>query len=253
MRMRQLLLMGCVAVLTGCDPGQVGNPRVYFEDFNHGNGGWYADRHYALPVWDGVAYCHGPWFLDSNHAPPGAGYLHLVMWLYTDGRWYEHPTAASRLPYTNNSFVEQGYSTRLANARMTVRLRGELQARGAELLLLAQSETDKTTANMVLTGQPFRVTREWSEQTVTLAPDPGQWTCLGSRHDRTGLYGCDEIGKVLEDVNIDLIFVLFPLEIVPLSDEVTDLHAQRAGMDYPVDQDRLPKGLIMFDWVKIEY
>ena len=63
---------------------------------------------------------------------------------------------------------------------------------------------------------------------MTLAPDPGQWTCLGSRHDRTGLYGCDRrSGKVLEDVNIDLIFVLFPLEIVPLSDEVTDLHTPR--------------------------
>jgi hypothetical protein len=136
---------------------------------------------------------------------------------------------------------------------MTVRLRGELQARGAELLLLAQSETDKTTANMVLTGQPFRVTREWSEQTVTLAPDPGQWTCLGSRHDLTELYGCDDIEKVLEDVNIDLIFVLFPLEVVPLSDGVTDLHTPRAGADYAVDRDRLPKGLIMFDWVKIEY
>lgn len=194
---RALLLLALVVVLTGCNPGQVGTPRVYLEDFNQGNGGWYADRHYALPVWDGVAYCHGPWFLDSNHAPPGAGYLHLVMWLYTDGRWYEHPTAASRLPYTNNRFVEEGYSSRLTNARMTVRLRGELKARGAELLLLAQSETDKTTANMVLTGQPFRVTREWSEQTVTLAPDPDQWTCLGSRHDRTELYGCDDIGKVL--------------------------------------------------------
>jgi hypothetical protein len=43
------------------------------------------------------------------------------------------------------------------------------------------------------------------------------------------------------------------LEVVPLSDGVTDLHTPRAGADYAVDRDRLPKGLIMFDWVKIEY
>ena len=101
MRTTRLLLTACALALplTGCSPIQVGDPQVYLEDFDQGNGGWYADRHYALPVWDGVAYCHGPWFLDSNHAPPGAGYLHLVMWLYTDGRWYEHPTVSTGRPF----------------------------------------------------------------------------------------------------------------------------------------------------------
>ena len=226
--------------------------KVYEETFDNGNGGWYADRHYSLPVWNGIAYCHGPWFLDANHAPPGAGYLHLVMWLYTNGAWYEK-VKPGLLPYTNNSFVEQGFGRNFTDARMTVRLRGEVDAKGAELLLLVQSETDKTTANFVLTGQPFKVTSEWTEQTVSLTPDPAQWTCLGSRHDMTELYGCDEIGKVLSDVNIDIIFVLFPLKVVPLCEEIPDVHGPRAAADYPVDQEQLPKGLLMFDTVKIEF
>src|SRR6188768_4142229 len=62
---------------------------AYLETFDHGPGGWYADRRYALRVWDGVAYCYSPWWVDANHAPPGAGYLHLVLWMHTDKRNYE--------------------------------------------------------------------------------------------------------------------------------------------------------------------
>ena len=51
---------------------------VYRETFDNGAGGWVADLSSRLPVWDGVAYCHSPWSIDANHAPPGAGYLHLL-------------------------------------------------------------------------------------------------------------------------------------------------------------------------------
>jgi len=251
--MRILMLAGALILLAACGQSQGGDNRIYLEEFDQGNGGWYADRISPLPVWDGVAYCHGPWFLDPNHAPPGAGYLHLVMWLFTDSRMYQIPRVLERVPYTNNSFLEQGYGTRFTNARLTVRIRGEVDARGAQLLLLAQAKTDKTTANMVLSGQPFKVSREWSEQTVTLVPDPEQWTCLGSRHDATEQYGCDDIARVLEDVNLDIIFVWFPLDVVPLCGDVANLHIPRAGEDYPVDRDRLPEGLVMFDFVKIEF
>ena len=251
--MRSLMLAGALILLAGNSQGQGGDNRVYLENFDQGDGGWYANRISALPVWDGVAYCHGPWFLDPNHAPPGAGYLHLVMWLFTDGRWYQNPRVLERVPYTHNSFVEQGFGTRLSNARLTIRMRGEVDAKGAQLLLLAQAETDKTTANMVLSGQPFKVTKDWSEQTVTLVPDPEQWTCLGSRHDSTHKYGCDDIARVLEDVNVDIIFVWFPLDVVPRSGDLPDMHIPRAGQDYPVDRDRLPKGLIMFDYVKLQF
>lgn len=231
--------------------GQEPQAKLYLETFEHGNGGWYADRGYALPVWDGVAYCYGPWFLDANHAPPGAGYLNLLMWLYTSGKWYEVPEA-SRLPYTNNSFLEQGFGTNFTNAKFTVRLRGNVDLKGTQLLLLAQAESTKTTSNYVLSGQPFEITNDWSEQTVTLLPDPAQWTCMGARHDAPH-YGCDDIDIVLNDLNVDLIFVLFPVKVVPLDEEITDLHGRWAGKDYSVDTQYHPKGLLMFDTVKIEF
>ena len=231
-------------------------PRVYIETFDNGPGGWYADRYYALPVWDGVAHCYSPWWTDANHAPPGAGYLHMVMWQYTDKRHYLNDTEYThKLPYRCSRFAEEGWSKNLTNAELTVRLRGDGDFKGAQLVFHIQAKTDKTTANFALTGQPFKITHDWSEQTVTLAPDPKQWTCLGARHDMQDVYGCDDISKVLADVNFNFTFLLFPVKVVPACGDVKekDLNVLRAVKDYPVDQQHLPKGLIMFDTVKIEY
>ena len=170
-----------------------------------------------------------------------------------------------------NRFVANGYSTDLTDATLTVRLRGTMDLAGplcnrhvpeprpdlggAQLLLLVQAHIDGRpgmTANFVLTGQPLRITPEWSEQAVQLTPDPDQWTCLGTRHDLTDLYGDADIGDVLRDVDVDIIFVLFPLTIVPIGD-AEDIHRQWAGRDYKVDMQYLPKGLVMFDTVQIEY
>jgi len=113
--------------------------KVYEETFDDGPGGWYADRHFALPVWDGVAYCHSPWWLDANHAPPGAGYLHILLWLYTDQSHYQNPgESLKRLPYIGNRFADENYSRDLTNARVTVRVRGKVDLKGAEVLLLVQ-------------------------------------------------------------------------------------------------------------------
>ena len=40
--------------------------------------------------------------------------------------------------------------------------------------------------------------------------------------------------------------------VVPLG-EVEDVHRQRAAKDYKVDMQHLPKGLVMFDTVRIDY
>ena len=101
--------------------------RIYTETFNDGPGGWIADLRSPLPVWDGVAYCHSPWSVDANHAPPGAGYLHLLMYLIT------HADALCSLDETlhrGNRFVEDGHSTDLTNARVSVRLRGTMDFAG---------------------------------------------------------------------------------------------------------------------------
>ncbi len=238
----------------------------YVEDFENGAGGWLADLRSPLPVWDSVAYCHGPWSVDANHAPPGAGYLHLLMYLHT------HPKAiAGGETHGANRFVEGGFSTDLTDAVLSVRLRGRLDLTGplcnnhvpeprpdlggARLLLLAQARpasAPERPVNFVLTGQPFEVTPQWSEQSVRLAPDPARWTCIGARHDLTGVYGYGDIGEILSDVNIDLIFILFPLRVEPLV-EVADPDRSWANKDYPVDMRHLPKGLVMFDRVRIDY
>lgn len=242
--------------------------RTYIETFDDGAGGWVADLRSVLPVWDGVAYCYSPWSVDANHAPPGAGYLHLLMYLVT------HPKSLSDLDagrHGVNRFVENGYSTDLTNAKFTVRLRGTMDLAGplcnnhrpalqpdlggAQLLILIQAQVEgppRTTANFILTGQPFEIAPDWSEQTVQLVPDPEQWTCLGARHDMTQVYGYADIAQVLRDVNVDIIFVLFPLTIVPMG-EVEDIHRQWAAKDYKVDMQYLPKGLVMFDTVQVEY
>ncbi len=233
-------------------PAQVRRP--YIENFDTGPGGWYADRYSALAVWDGVAYCYGPWWVDANHAPPGAGYLHLLIWMYTDKRHYQGDSEYLRkLPYRGNRFAEENFSRDLTGARISVRMRGELEARGSQVVLLAQAKTPKTTANLALTGRPFRVTRDWIEQTVELDPDSKLWTCLGARHDMTGVYGCDSPAAVLADVNLDLIFILFPIEARPADPAIHEPDRLRALQDYPVDPKYLPKGLLMFDWVRIDY
>ena len=221
----------------------------YIETFDKGPGGWFADRNGPLPVWDGVAYCFGPWWVDANHAPPGAGYLSLLMWLPTSDLLSEDVQPG-------NAFVQQNKSTNLTDAKVTVRLRGQMDLKGAQPLLCIQStNVPGTTVNnvaLLLTGQPLEITKDWSEQTLLLSPDPGQWTCLGARHDLTDRYGCAEPAEVLADVNIDIIFLLWPIDAVPLQD-IANPHQLWAGRDYTLDQSALPKGLVMFDTVTLTY
>ena len=66
------------------------------------------------------------------------------------------------------------------------------------------------------------------------------------------VYGYGDIAAVLRDVNVDIIFVLFPLHIAPV-EAVEEVDQQWAARDYKVDMQYLPKGLVMFDTVRIEY
>lgn len=242
-----LLLSGLVSFVAFAQPRA-----TYIETFDKGPGGWISNRYHPLPLFDGVAHLFGPWYLDSHHAPPGAGYLHMLMYLYTKSANHNERIGGS------NNFTRGNYSTDFRNAKVSLRLRGEIDLQGAQMVMLVQSKTAKTTANYVLTGQPFPIRKEWTEQTAVLAPDPKQWTCLGARESKKHQYGCDDIDTVLKDVNVDIMFVLFPLNVVPVK-PVAEPHKLRAGQDYPdepsyeVWQKYLPKGLIMVDSIKIEY
>ena len=231
-------------------------PQTYVERFEHGYGGWTGQEKQgvvlrSLEMRDGVVTARSPFMLDANHAPPGAGYLNILFILRTT----DLPEITEKYArYSGvNRFVEGGYPTDFTNATMTLRLKGDLDAKGSALVLLAQANVGDVSVNYVLTGQPFQVTPDWSEQTVTLAPDAQQWTYLGTRHDLTHRYGYGDIADVLRNVDIDIILVLFPIDVAAAGPVDGDPHHLWAGRDYPVDQARLAAGHVSLDEVRIDF
>jgi len=227
--------------------------RIYRETFDNGPAGWYgwdATGATRLPIEHGAAVSRGPWWVDYNHAPPGAGYLHILFALNTRIEADSGPVAGP------NRFIADVYPRDFTNAEVTLRIRGTVDARGASLVLLVQSDVSEprlTRINSVLTAQPIEITPDWSEQTITCVPDNGQWTCLGSRHDRFATYGSGPIAPVLRDVTCDIIFVLFPLDVGPAEPVSGDIHIPAAGRDYQVDRSRLPTGVVSLDRVAIAF
>jgi len=226
----------------------------YIETFDDGPGGYFgwinnAQGPKALEYQPGVVTSRSPWWIDYNHAPPGAGYMNLLFMMYTRGPQGETYLEAGG----RNTFIEGNYSTNFTDARFTLRLKGEMEMRNTQLLLLVQAVVGKRCSGWLLTGQPFQVTPDWSEQTVTLAPDESQWTCLGSRHDRTDFYGHIELATILSDVNTDILLVTYPLDVQPMGPIAGDPHILRPVKDYPVWQSRLPEGYVMLDTARIDY
>jgi hypothetical protein len=226
----------------------------YIETFDNGPGGWFAWHDNArgprpLEVSQSCATSRSPWWIDYNHAPPGAGYLHLLFMLLTRGSPGEHQREVAG----ENRFVRGGFGTDFRDARLSVRIRGELLDRGANLCLLCQAVQGGICSGWLLTGQPLRVTPEWTTQSIQCICDERQWTCLGSRHDRADYYGHIELARVLGDVNADILFVLYPLEISPMGLIAGDPHRLRPEKDYPVWRSRLPEGYVMLDEVRIDF
>ncbi len=147
------------------------------ETFDDGPGGWYgwisnSAGPKPLEIRDGAALSRSPWWIDYNHAPPGVGYLHLLYMLNTGGKPGEH----QREVQGENQFTAGGYPTDFTKARMTPRLKGEIEAKARSCCCSVRPCRAGSRSGWLLTGQPFAVTPDWSEQTVSLAPDPAQWT-----------------------------------------------------------------------------
>ena len=227
--------------------------RFYRETFDDGPGGWFgwidnARGPKPLELGESCVVSRSPWWIDYNHAPPGAGYMHLLFMLLTSGSPGEHQREVSG----ENHFTRSGFGTDFTNAELTLRLKGEVLARDTQLLLLCQGVHQGICTGWLLTGQPITVTPDWSEQKITATPDESAWTCLGSRHDRTDYYGRTPLRTVLGDVNADILLVLFPLDVVPMGPLNGDAHLLRPEKDYPVWRSRLPEGYVMLDEVRIE-
>ena len=229
--------------------------RTYIETFEQGPGGWLGwisnqGGPKALEAEQGTLTSRSPWWIDYNHAPPGAGYLHMLFALLTSGAGYgEAYIEAGGL----NRYIEAGCPTDFTNARLTFRLKGELEQRGAQLLLLIQGTINGLTSGWLLTGSPLAVTAVWSEQSIVATPDESEWKCLGSRHDRTHTYGHLPLADILRQVNADIMLVMFPLDVAPMGPLAGDPHRLRPGRDYPVWTSRLPEGYVVLDEIRIEF
>ena len=228
--------------------------RTYVENFDKDTGGWFgwisnSQGPKPLEFSAGSVISRSPWWIDYNHAPPGAGYMHLLYMLFTAGSAGEHHREVAG----PNRYIAGGFGTDFTNARVTLRLKGELLTRGAKMHLLCQGVHQGICTGWLLTGQAFDVTPDWSQQTVTCVPDEQQWTCLGSRHDRIDYYGSTPLRTVLGDANADILFVLTPLDVAPMGLIDRDPHLLRPERDYPVWRSRLPEGYIMLDEVRIDF
>jgi hypothetical protein len=227
---------------------------VYRETFDDGPGGWVrvmgnVDPVAALPVRQGAIESWGPWWVDYNHAPPGAGYLQLLACLNTRGPFGEHLQEVGG----RNRFVEGTYSLDFTNARFTVRLRGELEPADTNVCVLVQGTHNGLVSGWLLTGQPFRVRPEYSEQSATMAADETQWRCLGSRRGREDTYGFVPLATILANVNVNLYLVLFPVHPRPMGLLAGDPHRLRAGRDYPIWPSSIPQGYVVVDTITIEF
>jgi hypothetical protein len=243
-------------------PRKSENP-VYLETFDKDPGGWWgwisnAGGPKALEWQKGQVTSRSPWWIDYNHAPPGGGYLHMVFCTYTrgpQGEVFNEVGGPNRLMVTPKE--PDRFPLDYRDAKLTVRLKGEVvNTNGAELILLVQGTADQLTSAWVLTGSPFKITKDWSEQTVTLANDPRKWTCLGSRHDRGDMYGYRPLEQILSDVNIDIMLIFFPLKVIPMGPRKfsgNEMHKLRPEKDYPVWRSKLPEGYVTIDTIKIEF
>jgi hypothetical protein len=230
------------------------NGPIYLETFDSDPGGWVrvvdnVQPVAALPVRDGAVLSYGPWWVDYNHAPPGAGYLQLLMCLPTTGPLGEHLREVGG----PNRFVLGDFPLDFTGARFTIRLRGELEPSGAHVCLLLQGTNAGKVSGWVLTAQPLLVTPNYTEQTLVLAADDADWRCLGARHDRGDMYGTLPLAQVLANVNINVYLVLFPVSPRPMGLLDGDPHRLRAGRDYPIWPSSIAQGYVAIDTVRIEF
>jgi len=226
----------------------------YSEDFRNGPGGWHVPcgNNCILKKTervDGALVSRSPWWVDYNHAPTGAGLLHMIFCLQTKGPFGEAITDCAG----PNGFVKGGHPRDFTNAELTFRLKGELLDRGAQLVLLVQATDGPVHSGWVLKAQPIKVTSDWTEQTIKAVPDPAQWVCLGARQSRLDYYGRIELKKHLADVNGNIMLILFPLNVVPMGSIPGDPHLLRAGFDYPVWRSELPEGYVTLNQVDINF
>lgn len=112
-----------------------------------------------------------------------------------------HPGENQREASGENQFTKDGFGVEFTNAQLTLRLKGERKARDTQLYRQFQGVDKRGCTGRILTGQPIKVNSEWSAQRITAFNDGSEWTCLGSRHDRSDFHGRTPLKAVLSDLS----------------------------------------------------
>jgi hypothetical protein len=227
---------------------KVSGPNVlYRHDFSGGSGGWLTvaldvapDQlpEGALSCWNeglrkncyvpvgtsnGQMMLKSPWYLDPNHAPPGAGYLALLTWVYLRGYAgadTEHLTEIDLRDLTlRASMKSEGLDVKAGALYFWFQMLGP-DGRYVNYAYTARS------VNALLREDRF------TELRLRLRPDPASWTCLGASQARAEYYGCLPLDQAMSHVNADFGFIILPV------DELAIPEAQ-------------PAGTVAIEWIEI--
>jgi len=206
---------------------------LYQHDFSNGSGGWHtvvldvdpaqppADSlacftegvktncYVPVPTIDGHMVLQSPWFHDPNHAPPGAGYLSLLTFVYLRG-FAGADTA--QLPEID-----------LRGLMLRASMKTEhLDVKEGSLYFWFQMlAPDGRWVNYAYTGRSISSLlrdEKFTEVRLRFTPDPASWTCLGASDVRSDFYGCIPLEDAMSHVNGDFGFVILPVNENPLAE-----------------------------------
>lgn len=176
------------------------------------------------------------WAVDRNHGEPGGlGDLNMVLHVCLQGNKYGCTSNAPNMD--------------LRDAKLRARIRfkcceGEYNSYG--VLHTGPQSQSKTRlvwwfqswnasigkyVNMAAIGTPLD--DDWNNgewQTVEIAPQLNDWTCLGAKNDphNSAMYGCDPTNNVIGNADIGTGLIYFP-----------------------VDRNNVPVGRVEVDWIEI--
>jgi hypothetical protein len=188
---------------------------IYQEDFSAGSSGWrfyprdVESQSGSRMIWssEGFVVSKSPWWADQNHIYPGPGALHLLAVLWMRGKF-------NGLPFE---------SIDLRDARLRFRMSQPvpLKLHGARLVFWFQTVDDSNGkfVNYALTSVDLARAlhpspRIWREVELTLGTAETDWTCLGSREEKSDIYGCaSSVEMALSRVTNDFGLILLPIDM----------------------------------------
>jgi len=112
----------------------------------------------------------------------------------------------------------------LTATTLSVTLKSEnLDLKGGQLYFWFQSHMpDGKYVNYAYTAQPVNLllgnNGDYNSIQIKLSSAPADWTCLGSSVARANTYGCAPLLDAMTRVNVDLGFIILPVDALPLQE-----------------------------------